>query len=224
MAMTPKSIPNSHRALDQLRQMIFDGTLSPGSDHLETELALRLGMSRTPVREALLTLEAQGLVEIRPRRGVRIITTQLEDMREVYDVLTAIESLAAARLAERALEPEDLAHLEQALTDMEAALEDEDLNAWAEADDRFHTSLVALSGNSRIASIAAMMRDQVHRARYLTLRLRPIPTQSNIDHRNILDAIRAGEVDKARELYREHGERARETLLGLLDSLHLRKV
>ncbi|MEL7133859.1 MAG: winged helix-turn-helix domain-containing protein, partial [Pseudomonadota bacterium] len=63
---------NVERAVSALRRMIFSGELPPGSDHLETELADTLGMSRTPVREAALILQAQGLVELRPRRGIRI--------------------------------------------------------------------------------------------------------------------------------------------------------
>ena len=161
---------SSQRALESLRDMIFDGSLAPGSDHLESELALRLGMSRTPVREALLSLEAQGLVEIRPRRGIRVQTVAPDDMREIYEVLTALESLAASRVAQLSLAADDLDLLETALSDMERALAENDLDAWAEADDRFHMALVALSGHNRIAGIVGVMRDQVHRAPECTKR------------------------------------------------------
>ena len=75
---------NTQRAADEMRRLIFRGDLAAGSDHLETELAERFGMSRTPVREAALILEAQGLVAVRPRRGVRILSVSPDDMAEIY--------------------------------------------------------------------------------------------------------------------------------------------
>ena len=87
---------NTQQAQERLRDLIFDGDLAAGTDHLETELADRLGLSRTPIREALVALEAQGLVDIRPRKGVRIRPVSPSDMAEIYDILTELEALAAA--------------------------------------------------------------------------------------------------------------------------------
>ena len=129
-----QTISSVDRATSELRQMIFSGELPPGSDHLETELAERLGMSRTPIREAALTLRAQGLVELRPRRGLRIAPVRAQDMRDIYDILTELESLAAARAAEAAYSREDLATLAAAIKDMDKALAQDDLQAWAQAE------------------------------------------------------------------------------------------
>ena len=127
------AVSNADRALSALRQMIFSGALMPGSDHLETELAERLGMSRTPVREAALMLQAQGLVEVRPRRGIRVLPVSAQDMADIYDILTELESLAAARAAEAAYSKPDLATLAETIRDMDSALAADDLRAWAEA-------------------------------------------------------------------------------------------
>lgn len=224
MTAAPKSKPSSQRALETLRRMIFGGELPAGSDHLETELADRLAMSRTPVREAILALEAQGLVEIRPRRGVRILPVAPDDMRDIYDILTALESTAAERAAERKLSDADLAGLTAAMETMERTLAANDLEAWAEADDSFHQTLVELSGNSRMVTLVGMMRDQVRRARLATLHLRPVPVQSNHDHRAVLEAIRKGDAATARRLYHDHGTRAREALLSILDTLRIRQL
>ena len=97
MSVEAKSKSHSIRAVDALRALIFAGELPPGSDHLESELAEKLGMSRTPVREATLVLESQGLLEVRPRKGVRISALSADDMREIYEVLTELESLARRR-------------------------------------------------------------------------------------------------------------------------------
>jgi len=188
--MTAKAKSNSHRALDELRQMIFTGTLSAGSDHLESELADKLQMSRTPVREAVLTLEGQGLLEMRPRKGVRITSLSAADMADIYDVLTELESLAAQRAATVGYTTDDLSKLHAAITDMDNALAIPDLDAWAAADDRFHKELVRLGRNSRIITIVDMMSDQIKRARASTLGLRPLPTKSNDDHRLVYDTAR----------------------------------
>lgn len=218
----PKS--NTANAVDELRRLIFDGTLPGGTDHLESELALRLGMSRTPVREAVLTLAAQGLLEVRPRKGVRILPISTSDMREIYDVLTELESLAAENAAKAGYDDTGLEPLAATIQDMEAALADDDLEAWARADDRFHTELVRLGGNSRIVSIVAMMADQVRRARAMTLYIRPRPEKSNADHHGVLDAIRAQDPVAARRIHRDHRIAAKETLTDLLDRFRLRNL
>lgn len=205
------------RATSELRQMIFSGELPPGSDHLETELAERLGMSRTPVREAALTLRAQGLVELRPRRGVRIAPVSAQDMRDIYDILTELESLAARRAAEAAYARADLATLAAAINDMDAALAKDDLRAWATADDRFHRELVRLGGNARLSMIVSVMRDQVRRARATTLYIRPKPMQSNDDHRAVYQAIAARDGDKAHDIHHTHRRQARDMLVALLE-------
>ncbi|MEM7318755.1 MAG: GntR family transcriptional regulator [Pseudomonadota bacterium] len=212
---------NSQRALRELRILIFSGELSAGSDHLESELATRLGMSRTPVREAALMLESQGLLELRPRKGVRILPVSPDDMREIYDVLTELESLAAERAAQQNLDEVELAELAQAIEDMDNAISAENLEAWADADSRFHSELVRLSGNSRLISIVAMMSDQVRRARATTLFIRPLPVSSNEDHRAVYQAIRDGDAQVARSRHSDHRKRARDLLVHLLEKHRL---
>jgi DNA-binding GntR family transcriptional regulator len=211
-------------AVDQLRDMILTGELSAHSDHLEAELADRLGMSRTPVREATLVLQGMGLLEVRPRKGVRIKPVTVRDMEEVYEVLTELESLAAFRAAKAGYSPDDLAGLKAATERMEAALAHEDRTAWAEADEDFHTELVRLGGNSRVAEIVRLYNDQVRRARAATLHARPLPTASNKDHRALYEAILAGDAEGAHDIHRSHRIAARELLTGILTQLGLRYV
>ncbi len=224
MMKTDKPLSNTQRAVNELRRLIFTGELPAGSDHLESELADRLGMSRTPVREAALTLESQGLLELRARKGVRILSVSPEDMREIYDVLTELESLAAELAAEKNYASVDLAGLEDAITDMEAALSIKDLEAWADADDRFHSELVRLGGNSRITTIVSMLNDQVRRARTTTLYMRALPSRSNEDHRGVFEAIRRGDAAAARRIHRAHRQHAKQMLIELLERHRLRKL
>ncbi|MEO0569452.1 MAG: GntR family transcriptional regulator [Pseudomonadota bacterium] len=217
-----KPASSSQRALQELRERIFNGDLPAGSDHLESELADLLNMSRTPVREAVLMLESQGLLELRPRKGVRILPVSPEDMSEIYDVLTELESLAAERAAEAGYSGDDLSGLARAIDDMDVALARSDLEAWAAADDRFHSELVRVGGNSRIMAIASMMIDQVRRARNTTLYMRPLPKKSNDDHRNVLAAITNGDAETARKVHRLHREHAKQIIIDLLEKHRLR--
>lgn len=207
-----------------LRQMILSGELAAGTDHLETELAEQLGMSRTPVREAALMLESKGLLKMRPRKGVRILPVAPDDMREIYDILTELESLAAQRAAEAGYGEDALVELAQSIAQMEHAIVVEDLESWAEADEVFHRELVRLGGNKRIESICAMVNDQVRRARAATLFIRPLPVQSNEDHRVVYQAIRDGNAVLAHDRHRQHRLHAKSVLIGLLEKHRLRRL
>ncbi|QKV19109.1 GntR family transcriptional regulator [Oricola thermophila] len=206
----------TQRAVALLRDMVISNKLPPGSNHLEAELAEMLGMSRTPVREAAIILEGQGLVEVRPRRGVRILPILPSDMEEIYSILTELESLAAYNVAQRGLQPEELAELRSYIEEMEEALGQDDRQRWAAADDRFHRRLIQLAGNGRLENIVATYWDQVHRARLLTLYIRPAPHKSNADHRALVDAIADGKAEEAREIHRQHRIAAKETMINLI--------
>ncbi|WP_394198214.1 GntR family transcriptional regulator [Litoreibacter albidus] len=217
-------LSQSDLALSRLRQMVFSGELAPGSNHFEADLADRLGMSRTPVREAALTMQAQGLVDVQPRRGVRIRPIAAEDMADIYDVLCELESLAAARAAERGYGTQDLQAAQDCIDEMDSALSRQDRAAWADADDRFHIELVRLGGNARVMEIVARYTDQVRRARMMTLPLRPLPVQSNEDHRAVLCAIKRGDAEQARALHRAHRQDASTLLTELIRQFGLRRL
>lgn len=219
-----KGLSNTKRAVAELRRMILSGELAAGTDHLESELAEKLCMSRTPVREAALTLESAGLLELRPRKGVRILPISPQDMSEVYDVVSELESLAAERAAEAGYSLEELSTLDAAISDMDAAIQHNDLEDWARADDAFHAELVRLSGNKRIASIVGMMSDQIQRAKAATLYIRPIPIKSNEDHRIVYAAIRDGNPGTARDRHRAHRRQAKHLLVELIEKHRLLRL
>ena len=224
MTSAAKTLSSSAVAVEQLRSLIFTGKLGAGTDHLESELAETLGMSRTPIREALLVLEGQGLVDVRPRKGVRIRPMSPTDMAEIYDVLTELESLAAANAAAQNYGDADLSKLSAAIDDMDAALAQDDREGWARADDSFHRELVRLGNNSRIQAIVGMMSDQVRRARLVTLHMRPAPVQSNEDHRKLLSAIKTGDAVAAKRVHHVHRTAAKDMLIQLLRKHHLNSL
>jgi DNA-binding GntR family transcriptional regulator len=207
-----------------LKARILDNALPAGAQLLEQEVALQLGLSRTPVREAFQRLEREGLLEIVPRHGVRISPIRPDDMREIYEVLTSLEPTAAELIARRRLDRKALRPLIGACDDMEAALARGDLRAWADADARFHHELAEGCGNRRLAALIRTVWDQAHRARMATLTLRPPPAQSTREHRAILKAILAGDGDRARELYRAHRTRGGDELLRIIGHHQLRHL
>lgn len=212
------------QALAQLREMVFSGELAAGSNHFEADLADRLGMSRTPVREAALMLQAQGLVDVQPRRGIKVLPLSAEDMADIYDVLCELESLAAQRAAEAGYSAQDLSGLSDCIMAMNDALVLNDRHAWAEADDAFHAELIRLGRNPRVAEICAKYTDQVRRARLLTLPLRPLPVRSNEDHADVLAAIAQGDGARARKIHHAHRAAAKRLLVDLIKSLGLKSL
>jgi DNA-binding GntR family transcriptional regulator len=208
----------------RLKQEIRSNRLPPGFHGTEPEMAERLGMSRTPLREALVLLETDGLVEMKPRRGIYILPILPQDMQEIYELLTAIEPEAAASLAARQLSDDQLQPLSDETSKMDQALEDDDLEAWADADDMFHRALLTLHGNQRLLSFANSLFDQAHRARVITLRMREKPYRSTQEHKEVVQHIRDGDVEKAQIIYRQHRERTGAELMAILDKYKLQQL
>ena len=217
----PGRISSVALAYKAIRQRILDNVYPAGHRALEQEYADQLGLSRTPVREALLKLAGEGLVEVIPRHGTRVLPVSPDDMREIYEMLTALEPMAAEILARKKLPPADLKPLIDASRDMSAALKANDLDAWAAADERYHRLLIALAGNRLLADTVQGLWDRAHRARMVTLRLRPKPANSTAEHNAIVEAIRAGNAALAARLYRRHRERGSSELLAILEKARL---
>ena len=211
-------------AYDRLKRDILDNRLQPGFQAPEPELALRLGMSRTPVREALIRLQSEGLVELIPRRGVRVLPVSPADMKDIYQLLGILEPEAAAEIAARGLTRGERAVLMAATEDMQRALEAGDLDAWSQADDRFHRELLDMSDNARLKAFASTLFDQAHRARAVTLRLREPPWKSTMEHRRIIQAMASGDAERTRTIFRKHRAKAANELLGMLERCRLMQL
>ncbi len=213
-------------AYDALKAAIRNNVFPPGYQGSEQEIATQLGMSRTPVHEAIIRLQEEGLVRVLPRRGVVVCALSPDDMREIYEAIIALESMAAELLAGQP----DAARLPvaealgEATQHMQTALEADELPAWAAADEWFHRVLIERCGNRRLMRMVHTVMDQSHRARMLTLRLRPKPLASVGQHRAIVDAIRRGDATAAREAARLHRSAARDQLLPLLGTLGMKHL
>lgn len=211
-------------AYEAVRQRILDNVYPPGHQALEQALAEELGISRTPLREAMIRLRNEGLVEIVPRHGVRVLPLSATDMKEIYETLTALESMAAELAARRRPGPDELKPLEGASRDMARALRANDLDAWAQADERFHRTLIDLCGNRLLKQTVLNFWDRAHRARMFTLRLRPKPVDSTEEHRELVERIRAGDAAGAFACTRAHRERGSRELLAIIERYRLHQL
>lgn len=211
-------------AYREIRQRILDNVWPPGHRALEQEVALALGMSRTPVREALLRLQGEGLVEVIPRHGMRVLPVSPNDMREIYQILTALECMAAELLARRLPSDKELEPLVADTKAMDKALKADDLGAWAAADERFHAHLVDLAGNRQLQATVLNYWDRAHRARMFTLRLRPKPVSSTQEHMLMVERLRAGDPEGAARVTRAHRERANRELVTIFEHFKLAQM
>ena len=212
------------QAYREIRRRILDNEYPPAHQVLEHELAVELGMSRTPVREALIRLKNEKFVQIIPRHGMRVVPLSLDELRDVYEVLTALELMAIERLIRSGANGKANAALGQAVAEMELAVRQQDADARVRAIERFHRTLIDHCGNTRLASMAYMLWDQGHRARMATSRLRTDLEQSNLEYRAVADAIRRGDVQAAIAHHRAHRERTSRAIVGLLEQYRLASV
>jgi DNA-binding GntR family transcriptional regulator len=211
----PKTLVD--RVYHEIQSKILNNTWATGHQALEQELAHELGVSRTPVREALMRLERDGLVKVVPRHGMRVLPISLTDVLEIYQILTSLESLAVELASARNLSAKELQSLERAAQEMNEAQEASDLKAWAQADENFHYHLVELSGNRILTEVVDNFWGRAQRARLTMLSLRNSPTSSTREHTKLIDAIRRGDGALARETLEAHRRRGASDLSQLME-------
>ncbi len=199
---------NTLRAYREIRRRILEGEMDPGTQFLEQELAELLDMSRTPVREALIRLAEERLVEVRPRHGVRILPISADDIRDIYDMLIEIEAYAVRRIAERGLRNEDYVALTDAIVEMEASFKAGDFERWTATERRFHDRLLAACGNAKAAEVARVLGDQSHRARVMTMTAEIPAADITRGHAVLVDALRRQNPAEAELIRRQQMSRS----------------
>jgi DNA-binding GntR family transcriptional regulator len=209
---------NTLRAYREIRRRIMDNEMPAGAQYLEQELAEMLGMSRTPVREALIRLADERLVEVRPRHGARVLAVSADDMVDIYEILAELEINAVRRVATQGLSDVDFAYFDDACIRMVAAAKAGDTLAWIMLDQAFHVRLVAASGNARMAEMVKGLMDQAHRARRQSLTGEAGPHASNTEHAALLDAIRRRDPADAARILQAHRARVKALLVSQLQA------
>ena len=194
-------------AYDRIREAIANLTLQPGQAITEASTSEWLGIGRMPVREALLRLREEGLVELVPRRGYHVSRISPEKAQEIYEMLEGLES-SAAKLAAQRIDTVGIARLEAAIVRLEKALESGDLAEWIAADDAIHETILEIAGNQQIQQAVQALKVKIRRMAIFTAPLRPDLGHSTRVHRRQAEAIQKGDWRTARELRQELWDRS----------------
>ena len=199
ITLTPKAL--YEEVAEQLRQRIFRRELEPGSWIDELKIAEEFGISRTPLREALKVLAAEGLVTMKVRRGAYVTEMSEKDLRDVYHLLSLLESDAAGVVAERAT-PEQ----QQTLRDLHAELESAAGNreAFFSVNERFHMTLLDMADNRWRSQMVADLRKVMKLNRHNSLFKQGRIEDSLSEHRAILDAMLARDAEGTRRAMQAH--------------------
>jgi DNA-binding GntR family transcriptional regulator len=218
-ALTPIRLddykPLRELVFEAVREAIIEGRLTPGERLMEIQLAEDLGVSRTPVREAIRKLELEGFVVMIPRKGAYVADISLKEISDVFEIRGALEGLAAELAAERASE-ERIEQMERCLVELAEMIESKNPDSIVEVDARFHEHLYASSRNDRLSQILSLLREQIQRFRTRTM-THPARVKVALDeHRGIVEAVAARQGELARRLAQEHIESAENFLMTLL--------
>lgn len=207
----PELLPSAVAQL--LREQIVDGSLAPGGRLVEAALAEELEVSRGTIRDALKDLEAEGLIENRPRRGTYVVELGPDDVREVYDLRAAIEMRAVRLIVGRSSSGTRPPELVQTLERIQTAVKAGDARRAMDLDLAFHTELYRLSGNRRLLAVFLRLLPMIR----LVLRSRHqlYPTLEDVprEHEPVLAAIASGSSEAAEAAINEHLAHARDLLI-----------
>ncbi len=202
------TLPITRKALyqevaDRLRQRIFRHELAPGQWIDEQVIAAELGISRTPVREALKVLAAEGLVTLAPRRGSFVTQISDKDLDDIFSVLILLEG-HAARLAAERIDERAKARLKQLHEQLEAAFRAQDIDGFFDANQAFHREVQRLADNRWLLATIEDLRQKIKLSRHQSLFSSGRLEQSLGEHRALLQALLAGDSAASERLMREH--------------------
>ncbi len=197
---------------EELKRRILTGLIRPGMRMMEVDLADEMGVSRTPVREAIRKLEKENLVTIRPGKGAYASLMSVKRMMDILEVRSNLEALAACLAAER-MQREEINALKQVVEQFEEALSKGDMQAMIETDSRFHRMIVDASGNSHLISLVEQLQELVLRFRYIYYKDFKRAEEMVPEHRCILKAISDKDSERAGEAAFNHIDRLKDMIL-----------
>ncbi|TFD81494.1 GntR family transcriptional regulator [Cryobacterium psychrophilum] len=187
-----------------VRRALMTGDMEPGKIYSANALASQLGVSNSPVREAMMALAAKGLLELVRNRGFRVVEMTVPDQREVYDLRRLIEVTAVGRVAELAISTADKAWLQELERAVATASRPDNLAEYLERDQQFHLGMVGLLGSRRLVEIIENLRDQSRISHTYRLIERGQLAHSAAEHGPLLDAVLAGDRVRAEALMTAH--------------------
>ncbi len=186
-----------------LRQAILRGELKPGERLMEVQLAHKLGVSRTPIREAIRKLELEGLVLMIPRKGAEVAEITEKNLRDVLEVREALEMLAVQLACEKITE-EQVEELKERAREFQEVIQSEDITAIAESDVKYHDVIYAATNNARLIQLLNNLREQMYRYRVEYLKRESVRPTIAEEHDLLIVAIATGDKEKATEIMGKH--------------------
>ena len=202
--------PLREKISTSIRDLIIEGKLKPGERLTEPEISASLGISRTPLREAFLQLESEGFVQVLPRKGAIVTDINIQDAQEIYIIKASLEALAT-RLACPLIQEETFDALIKLNQQMEkiSCSENKNYRRFLDLNARFHQTIYENSNNNKLIKLINTLRNQTLRYNYIYLSLLSHLAESVKEHYEIIDAIKAKDLDKVELLIKSHGENAR---------------
>jgi len=205
-------LPLAKMAYQALRDSILSGDLVPGQIYNEMTLARELGISRTPVREALLELSSQGLVTYLPRKGVMVKHYTKRDVEEIFELRKAIELTALEKIARSSTLPVR-SPLEKSLESQRRAWRRKDSDAYIRFDRSFHLMFCEMIGNRRFVAILENIRDLIHLMAVRALNREGRFEEVLREHEKVISSLRKGDAQSAKRAMDYHLERSKEAVL-----------
>ncbi len=201
----------------QLEEMILNGRIRPGERINESRLSTHLGISRAPVREACRQLERLGMVEIRVNRGAFVSEINTSEIRELYDIRAALDSLAGEKAAENATS-KDLGELNRCLQEMKKAVDAADVRQHYLVNLEFHMNIMRLAGNQNLLALIEGVYKRASLFRKTSLSLPGRLATSYRQHKDIVRAIKSKDPERTSQLMKNHIMDAKAALLGSLEN------
>lgn len=214
------------KAYSAIKAEIISGRIQFGKFIDLKEVESQLGISRTPVREAMLRLQNENIVEIVPKRGIRILPLSVVDLKEYYQVIKSLEVEAVSQIVARKLPRTDIMPVLYALSSLEISIKGEDHEAWALADENFHRGLFILSGSKKLMDAGLFYRDIVQRAHFVALGHVSMTEKARcFRNRNDLKGLLlSGNGPEARKVFRQHADWEYDMIVGALENLDLDSI
>lgn len=210
-------LPLRDVVFNTLRQAILKGELKPGERLMEIALAERLGVSRTPIREAMRKLELEGLVVMIPRRGAQVANITEKDLNDVLEVRIALENVAIEKAC-KLMSEEEMGRLWLAAKEFERTMAEGNLVRLAEADVAFHEIIYKASDNVRLNQVLNNLREQIYRYRVEYLKEEETRNVLVKEHEELTRAIRQRDVELAQKISFQHIENQRRAIIQSIEA------
>lgn len=210
-------LPLRDVVFNTLRQAILKGELKPGERLMEIKLANKLGVSRTPIREAIRKLELEGLVLMIPRKGAEVADISEKSLKDVLEVRKALEELSVQLTCDR-ITKEEIVELKQAAEHFKRVLKNKDITEIAEADVRFHDVIYTATKNQKLIQLLNNLREQMYRYRIEYLKQEEVYPKLIREHEEIIERIKNKDKDAATHIVCQHIDNQVDAVMGVIRS------